>query len=91
MKNEDICKIVKSVIEADASRASKEAKAGDEWITIMEARKITGFSRWAISRWIKKGLIRASKLGKSRSSRVRIDAASLRAYMERMVIKPKEA
>lgn len=91
MKKEDICKLLKSVIEGDAQSASEEAKTTDEWITMQEACRRTSYSRWVIRRWIDAGFVRATKLGKARTSRVRIDAASLRAHMERMVIKPKEA
>lgn len=64
---------------------SQRARKNDEYpeyISIKQACEITGYSRWTISRWIKAGLIRASKNGKARSGRVRIVKASLYALLD---------
>ena len=90
MKKINISEILEHLAAAAASDALAN-DAGDEWLTVKEACQLAKVSRWTIRRWIVAGSVRAIKLGKARTSRVRIDVASLRAHMERMLIKPEEA
>lgn len=59
-----------------ASNAGKSAL-----LTMKHACEITQLSRWTISKLIKRGLIRAVKLGSAKSSPVRIYEDSLRSYL----------
>ena len=59
-----------------ASNAGKSAL-----LTMKRACEITQLSRWTISKLIKRGLIRAVKLGSAKSSPVRIYEDSLRSYL----------
>lgn len=53
----------------------------NELLTMAEACAKAKVSRWTISRWIRNGYIRAVKLGKAKSSPVRIIEGSLLAYL----------
>ena len=58
----------------------------DELLTMAEACAKAKVSRWTMARWIKNGDIRAVKLGKAKSSPVRIYAASLYAFLASLEI-----
>ena len=81
-------KALQALVEALTANECKEELP--ELLTYPEACAIARVSRWTIRRWIEKGLIIAIKLGKSKSSPVRIEAASLRAHLAKMRIPRKE-
>ena len=60
-----------------ASQADQQV----ELLTMKRACEITQLSRWTISKLIKRGLIRAVKLGSAKSSPVRSYEDSLRSYL----------
>lgn len=53
----------------------------ESFLTMAEACNKAKVSRWTMARWIKHGYIRAVKLGKAKSSPVRINEGSLLAYL----------
>ncbi len=61
--------------------AASQADQQVELLTMKRACEITQLSRWTISKLIKRGLIRAVKLGSAKSSPVRIYEDSLRSYL----------
>lgn len=78
-------------IQALVTALSENENDHPELLTYSEACAIAKVSRWTIHRWIQKGFIRALKLGTRRSCRVRIDAASLRAFLDSLEIPHEEA
>jgi len=78
-------KIAKLLEEATTEKDSSKVN----YVTTKTACAIAHISRWTVHNWIKKGNIRAIKLGSAQSSRVMIDEASLYAYLSSMVINTK--
>ena len=58
-------------------------------LTMKEACAAAKVSRWTMHRWIKKGLIRALKIGKSKSGGIRIYAESLHRFLGTLEIVQK--
>jgi excisionase family DNA binding protein len=53
-----------------------------EWLGYEEARRLTGLSRTTLYRLVKTAEIKGARIGRS----VRINRASLEAYMERQIV-----
>ena len=66
-------------LQGNMSAASNAGKPA--LLTMKRACEITQLSRWTISKLIKRGLIRAVKLGSAKSSPVRIYEDSLRSFL----------
>ena len=64
-----------------AAAMADQQSSEDELLTMAEACAKAKVSRWTMARWIKNGDIRALKLGKAKSSPVRINKGSLLAYL----------
>ena len=52
-----------------------------EFMSFKEACAIAHVSRWTLQRWITSGLVHAVRDGNDKSSPIRIDAASLQAFL----------
>ena len=93
MDNKKLQEAAKMIVEATSNGGASNSAHNDEseWIPIKEACKITNFSRWTISRWLRMKdsdgnyLIRWSKSGPSKNSPVRINRASFKAFLETKV------
>ena len=80
MKNKKTQLQAVAQILLDAADAEQQ-DTDEQFLTIAEACALAKVSRWTMARWIKNGDIRAVKLGKAKSSPVRIYAASLYAFL----------
>ena len=72
---------------ASGPTGSSGKQEDPEYLTMKETSAITKLSRWTIRRMIKKGLIKASKIGNSKSGRLRIVKASVYALLASQEIK----
>ena len=78
--------------EKSHASESKIATPSDprRWMSVDTAEKYTGCGRWTLSRAIKAGKIKCSKLSAARSGKVLIERASLDAWLERCRWKPSQ-
>lgn len=66
----------------DELNALQEVEVKREWLSYEESRRLVGLSRTTLYRLVKAGEIRGAQIGRS----VRINRASLEAYMEAQVL-----
>jgi len=76
-----------TVLAAVADQNNQEKP--EEYITYAEAKRITGYSRWTLLRWIKDGRIVAEKQGAAKAGSIRILKSSLLAYLAFCKIEPE--
>ena len=60
----------------------EQIEVSREWLSYEEARRVVGLSRTTLYRLVESGAVKGARIGRS----VRINRASLKAYMERQVI-----